>query len=202
MNDRQKWARENWDRGLSYEAWKKTMTRNLDRVEANEQKVDLAAADLAAIAGLKSPVKVVVLAADWCGDVIANLPVLGRLAGETKTLDVRVFERDAEGSPIDMYLKEGQFKSIPVFAFFDQEWNELGVFTERPDTVTDLRAKKRAEVYASRPEFGSPDQPADQLPEDVRASLGAELQKMRDDTRDWANAEVVRHIRQIVEKAA
>ena len=66
MNDRQKWARENWDRGLSYGAWKKTMTRNLDRVEANEQKVDLAAADRAAIAGLKSPVKVVVLAADWC----------------------------------------------------------------------------------------------------------------------------------------
>lgn len=202
MNDRQKWARENWDRGLSYDAWKKTMTRNLDRVEANEQKVDLKAADRAAIASLKSPVKVVVLAADWCGDVIANLPVLGRLAEETKTLDVRVFERDAEGSPIDMYLNKGQFKSIPVFAFFDKDWNELGVFTERPDTVTDLRAKKRAEVYASRQEFGSPDQPADRLPEDVRAALGAELQKMRDDTRDWANAEVVRHIRQIVEKAA
>lgn len=171
MNDRQKWARENWDRGLSYDAWKNTMTRNLDRVEANEQKVDLKAADRAAIASLKSPVKVVVLAADWCGDVIANLPVLGRLAEETKTLDVRVFERDAEGSPIDMYLNKGQFKSIPVFAFFDKDWNELGVFTERPDTVTDLRAKKRAEVYASRQEFGSPDQPADRLPEDVRAAL-------------------------------
>jgi hypothetical protein len=144
----------------------------------------------------------VVLAADWCGDVIANLPVLGRLAAETKTLDVRVFERDADGSPIGMYLKDGQFKSIPVFAFFDKDWNELGVFTERPDTVTDLRARHRAEVYASRPEFGAPDQPADQLPEDVRASLQAELQKMRDNTRDWANSEVVRHIRQIVEKVA
>jgi thiol-disulfide isomerase/thioredoxin len=178
------------------------MTRNLDRVEANEQKVKIDDADRAAIGGLKSPVRVVVLAADWCGDVIANLPVLARLADETKTLDLRLFERDAEGSPIDMYLKGGQFKSIPVFAFFDQDWNELGVFTERPDSVTELRARHRAEVYASRPEFGSPDQPADQLPEDVRAALQAELQKMRDNTRDWANAEVVRHIRQIVQKAA
>jgi thiol-disulfide isomerase/thioredoxin len=202
VNERQRWAKENWDRGLAYDAWKLTMTRNLDRVEANEEKVKIDDADRAAIGGLKSRVRVVVLAADWCGDVIANLPVLGRLAEETKTLDVRVFERDAEGSPIDMYLKNGQFKSIPVFAFFDQAWNELGVFTERPDSVTELRARKRAEVYASRPEFGSPDQPADQLPEDVRAALQAELQKMRDDTRDWANAEVVRHIRQIVQKAA
>lgn len=192
--------RDHWDRGLTYEEWKRTMTRNLDRLEANERAVAIPKEDREALARLRPPVRVVALAADWCGDVIANLPVLGRLAAETKALDVRVFERDSDFSPIDMYLNQGQHKSIPVFAFFDQDGNELGTFFERPDAVTELRARKRREVYASRPEFGSPDGPADQLPDDVRAELQAALQRMRDETRDLANAEVIREIRAIAER--
>lgn len=201
MNDRERWAREHWDEGVAYDAWKRTMTRNLDRVEANEGLVKIDPADRAAIQHLRRPVRVVVLAADWCGDVVANLPVLAKLAEATGKLELHVFERDGAASPIDMYLNKGQFKSIPVFAFFDQDWNEIGVFTERPDSVTERRAQRRREIYASRPEFGSPDQPADQLPEDVRLALQGELQKMRDETRDWANGEVVREIRGIVERA-
>jgi len=36
----------------------------------------------------------------------------------------------------------------------------------------------------------------------VRARLQAELQKMRDETTDWANGEVIRGIRAIVEGRA
>jgi hypothetical protein len=202
VNERERWAREHWDRGLAYEDWKRTMTRNLDRVEANERAVTISREDREAMAKLRPPLRVAALAADWCGDVIANLPVLARLAAETKALDVRVFERDSDFSPIDMYLNQGQFKSIPVFAFFDQDWNEVGTFFERPEAVTELRARKRREVYASRPEFGSPDAPADQLPDDVRAALQAALQQMRDETRDAANAEVIRELRAIAERRA
>lgn len=202
-NERERWARESWDRGLTYDAWKAAMTRNRERIEANEARVTIDPADREAFARLRKPLRVVAVAADWCGDVMANLPVLVRVAEASgKKLDMRLFERDGDTSPIDMYLNEGQFKSIPVFAFFDPDWNEVGVFIERPDSVTELRAKKRREVYASRPEFGSPDAPADQLPEDVRDALQAELAKMRDDTTPWANAEVVRELRAIVEKAA
>lgn len=200
-NDRERWARENWDKGLAYDAWLGTMTRNRDRVEANEARTKVDAATRDALRKIK-PVRVAVLAADWCGDVIANLPVLAKLAKEVGTLDVRVFERDGEGSPIDLYLNQGQHKSIPVFAFFDQDFREIGVFIERPDSVTEKRAQRRKEIYASRPEFGSPDAPADQLPEDVRAALQAELAKMREEMADWSNAEVIREIRAIAERKA
>lgn len=201
-NERERWARDNWERGLTYDAWKGTMTRNRERIEANEARVTVDPKDRAAFAGLRKPVRVVVIAADWCGDVMANLPVLVRVADASAgQIDLRVFERDADGSPIDMYLNKGQFKSIPIFAFFDPDWREVGIFTERPDSVTELRAKKRREVYASRPEFGSLDAPADQLPEDVRVALQAELAKMRDQTTPWANAEVIRELRAIAEAA-
>lgn len=187
--------------GMTYDAFKASMTRNQERFAANEQRVRVAAADVEAFR--RRPVHVMALAADWCGDVIANLPVLGVIAREAGgALDLRVFERDANSDLMDQYLNQGEFRSIPVFAFFDDAWKEIGVFIERPESVTEARGRKRLEVYAAHPEFGPPDAPADQLPEDVRARLQQELQKMRDDMTEWANAEVVREVRAIVEGRA
>jgi len=184
--------------GMTYEQFKASMTRNQERFAANEARVKLTADDVAAFK--RRPLKVVAIAADWCGDVIANLPVLGRIAHESGSQDLRVFERDANADLMDQYLNQGQFRSIPVFVFLDPtSWQEVGVFIERPDTVTERRARRRREVYASDPAFGSPDAPVDQLPEDVRTRLQGELAKMREDTTDWANGEVIREIRAIVE---
>jgi hypothetical protein len=147
-------------------------------------------------------VKVVVLAEDWCGDVIANLPVLGRLSKESGKLDVRIFLRDQNDDIMQRYLNKGQFKSIPVFVFFDDAFRELGHWIERPASVTEVRAKRRKDIFAAHPEFGSPDAPVDQLAEDVRVRLQAELAKMRDDTAKFANAEVVRELREIATRIA
>ena len=187
--------------GMTYDEFKASMTRNRERFDANEERVKIGREDLEAFKRAK-PLRVVALAADWCGDVVANLPVLGKVAKESGTLDLRVFERDANADLRDQYLNQGKFQSIPVFAFFDDKWNEVGVFIERPDSVTEMRARKRKEVFAAHPEFGSPDAPPDQLPEDVRARLQQELQKMRDETVDQANGEVIRELRAIVEGRA
>ena len=190
-----------FDQGMTYDDFVAGMTRNKDRFVANEEKVRVSQDDVNALR--KHPLNVMVLAADWCGDVIANLPVLGIIAKESDALDLRIFERDQNEDLMDQYLNQGKFKSIPVFAFFDPaSWKEVGVFIERPESVTEMRAKKRREIFAAHPEFGSPDAPVDQLPEDVRARLQQALQKMRDDTTDWANAEVIREIRAIAEGKA
>src|ERR1700694_2842331 len=95
------------------------------------------------------------------------------------------------------YLNKGQFKSIPVFVFFDEDFRELGHWIERPASVTEVRAKRRKEIFAAHPEFGSPDAPVDQLPEEARVRLQAALAKMRDETTKFANAEVVRELQGI-----
>ncbi len=194
--------RARFDKGLTYDAFKEQMTRNRERLEENEQRVDLNKDDLVAFRGLPRPVKVVALAEDWCGDVIANLPVLGRLAKDSGKLDVRIFLRDQNDDIMQRYLNKGQFKSIPVFVFFDDAFRELGHWIERPASVTEVRAKRRKDIFASHPEFGSPDAPVDQLAEDVRVRLQAELAKMRDETAKFANAEVVRELREIATRVA
>lgn len=189
---------ERFATGLTYDGYKAAMTRNRERLEANEGKVALDPEAVRFFKGLPRPIKVVALAEDWCGDVMANLPVLGRLAKEVGTLDVRVFYRDQNLDLIDRWLNQGKFQSIPVFAFFDQDFRELGHWIERPASVTELRARKRKEIFAAHPEFGASDAPVDQLPEDVRTKLQAELQKMRDETTGFANAEVQRELRELV----
>ena len=194
--------RARFDQGLTYEAYKDQMTRNRDRLEENERRVELTEEDLAAFRELPRPVKVLVLAEDWCGDVIANLPVLGRLAEESGKLDVRIFLRDQNDDIMQRYLNKGQFKSIPVFVFLDDAFRELGHWIERPASVTEIRAKRRKDIFAAHPEFGSPDAPVDQLAEDVRIRLQAELAKMRDETTKFANGEVVRELREIATRVA
>src|SRR5512138_663459 len=123
-------TRERFEQGLTYEAYKAQMTRNRERFDANEQTVELSADDIAYFADLNGPLHVLVLAEDWCGDVIANLPVLGRLAAESAALDIRVFLRDQNLDIMDQYLNRGQHRSIPVFVFFDAAFQELGHWIE------------------------------------------------------------------------
>lgn len=191
-------TRERFAGGQSYEAWKAAMTRNREKFEENERSLVLSDDDLAPFRALPRPLRVLVLAEDWCADVIANFPILGRIARDTGKLDLRVFLRDENDDLMSLYLKQGKYKSIPVFAFFDDDFREVGRFIERPESVTELRARKRREVYASDPAFGPPDAPLDTLPEDVRRRLQERMADMRAETKPFADRETVRALAAIV----
>jgi thiol-disulfide isomerase/thioredoxin len=194
--------RARWDKGITYDAYKAAMTRNQERFSENEGKVVLDPETVRVFKSLPQGIRILVLAEDWCGDVVANLPVLGRLAKEVPGLDVRVFYRDQNPDLIERWLNQGKYQSIPVFVFFDRDFRELGHWIERPASVTERRAQERKNIFAAYPEFGSPDAPVDQLEEGVRGRLQAELQRMRDDMVPFANAEVLRELRELVSKVA
>ncbi|MBM2809852.1 MAG: hypothetical protein HW416_611 [Chloroflexi bacterium] len=193
-------TRERFNQGLTYQGFKDSMTQNREPFENNERNAPTEPEDVAAFSRLSKPLDVLVIAGDWCADVIANLPILGRLALESGKLNLRVFDRDTNEDLMSEYLNGGQFRSVPVFAFFDADWRQLGVFTERPKSVTEFRAKKRLEIFTEHPEFGSPNAPVDQLPEETRTKLNQTIRAMRAETAPFANREVIRELRAIVEK--
>jgi hypothetical protein len=194
--------RARWEQGITYEAFKAAMTRNQDRFAENENRVALDPETVRTFKALPRGLRVLVLAEDWCGDVVANLPILGRLAKEVPALDVRIFYRDQNLDLMERWLNQGKYQSIPVLVFFDQEFRELGHWIERPTSVTARRAEERKKIFSAHPEFGSPEAPVDQLPEDVRGRVQAALQKMRDDLVPFANAEVQRELRELVSRVA
>lgn len=195
-------TRERFEQGMSYEAYKEQMTRNRDRFEENEQTVTFAENDLQFFSQLPQPVHTLVLAEDWCGDVINNLPVLGRLAQESGKLNVRVFLRDQNLDIMDQYLNEGVHRSIPVFVFFDQDFRELGHWIERPAAVSQMQGKMLDKLFATDPALqGVPREtsPA-QLPEAARTRLMQALTGFRTEMRETSDREVVREIRELIEQ--
>lgn len=195
-------TRERFEQGLTYEQWKAQMTRNRERHDANETGLPLGEADLAPFKSLPKPVNVLMLAEDWCGDVIANTPIVGRIASEVDTLNLRVFLRDQNEDLMNQFLKEGKYKSIPAVVFFDDEFNELGRWIERPDSVTKLRAEKQAAIHRDNPEFGALGDPPDKLSEDARIRLTQAIAQMREETKPFADREVVRELGEIAKSIA
>jgi hypothetical protein len=182
-------TRERFEQGMTYAQYKAQMTRNQERFAENERTLALTLADLAPFEALPRPLHVLVIAEDWCADVIDNLPILGGIAERTGKLDLRVFLRDQNLDLIDQYLNKGEFRSIPVFVFFDEGFGEIGHFIERPESVTARRASQRRELSAEHPEYGDAATPIAQVPEEVRPRLLQALADRRaagraDDVRD------------------
>ncbi|MBV9329254.1 MAG: thioredoxin family protein [Chloroflexi bacterium] len=197
-------TREQFDAGMTYDAYKAQMTRNKEQFEQNEKDLQLSADDVAAFKNLPRPVNVLALAEDWCGDVVANLPILGRLEKEAGgKLNVRVLLRDQQPGEkvMDEHLNKGQFKSIPTLIFLDANFNEVGTWIERPDSVTKLREEKRRAQYAAHPEWGDPSKPIAELPEEVRTQVQQGAAAIRTETKPFSNSEVVREIRAVAQKA-
>lgn len=197
-------SQERFEQGLAYDAYRAQMTRNQERFDETERTVTLPSEDVALIKSLPQAFNVMVIAEDWCGDVIANLPVLGKLAEATSKLNIRIFLRDQNLDLMDQYLKEGQFRSIPVFVFFDEDFNELGYWIERPASMTKLVQDVRVNHFANDPELAGlpPTTSPSELPEEARLRLSETLTKFRAEHRAFSDSEVVRDIRGILSGAA
>ena len=196
-------TREQFDAGMTYDAYKAQMTRNREQFEQNEKDLQLSAEDAQAFQRLPQSLNVLALAEDWCGDVIANLPIVGRIADASAgKLNLRILLRDQQPGEQVMaeHLNKGEYKSIPTVIFLDDDFREVGVWVERPDSVTKLREEKRQALYKSHPEWGDPSAPIAELPEDVRTQVQQGTAAMRNETKSFANAEVVREVRELVSK--
>lgn len=197
-------SKERFEQGLTYDAYRAQMTRNQERFIENEETVAFNPDDLAFFSNLPEPLNVVAIGEDWCGDVIANFPVLGKLAEKSGKLNLRVFLRDENLDIMDQYLKQGEFRSIPVFVFFDENFNELGYWIERPVKMTELTAEMRAKLFAEDPLLKTvdPATPVGQMPEDVRARMMEAFGAFRQEYRAFSDEEVVRELRALVEHGA
>jgi len=90
---------------------------------------------LAQLAEKPANLKVMVIAEPWSGDVLYYFPVLIRMA-EQAGWEVRIFRRDSYPELILPYRKDGLYHSIPVYVFFDPEFNEVAHWIERSTEAT------------------------------------------------------------------
>jgi hypothetical protein len=89
--------------------------------------------------------KVIAIVEDWCPDVHRGLPIMAAIAAASG-MDMRVFPRDKNPDIMNLYLNQGKYGSIPVFAFFDQDLNPLCHWIERPKAATRFMEQLAAEL--------------------------------------------------------
>lgn len=126
---------ERFSKGKTFKEYLGSGIRNLDLFERNYDDLEVSSEQAAALKALAAkpngPHHVVVIGEDWCPDVYRGLGVAQRIA-DAAGIELRMFERDQNSDMIQPYLKNGEFESIPVYVFYDQDHNELGHFVERP----------------------------------------------------------------------
>lgn len=130
-----------------------TLQQYLDQMGTNKEKfveflgeIQVKAEDKAALGKLGKKLKCLVITEDWCGDALYNVPVLAKLIEGNGNVEMRIFLRDKNPDLMDQYLNQGMYRSIPVFAFFDEDMKEVARFIERPPVQTEEIEKKMLET--------------------------------------------------------
>jgi len=82
-----------------------------------------------------------VITEGWCGDAAQNMPVVEKIAAESKNIETRYILRDENLELMDQYLTNGG-RSIPKVLFIDAETYEvLDNWGPRPMKTVEYRAE-------------------------------------------------------------
>jgi hypothetical protein len=139
-------TRERFAQGMTFQQYLDQMGTNKETFVKFLSEIKVRPEDRQALDKLGKKLRVMVITEDWCGDALYNVPVLAKLVEGNPNIEMRVFLRDKNPDLMDQYLNNGMYRSIPVFAFFDENMNEVARFIERPAAQTEEIEKKMLEV--------------------------------------------------------
>lgn len=139
-------TKERFQQGMTLQQYLDQMGTNKEKFVQFLNEITIAPEDREALGRLGKKLKVLVITEDWCGDALYNVPVLAKMVEGNPNIEMRIFLRDKNPDLMDQYLNQGMFRSIPVFAFFDENMNEVARFIERPPAQTEEIEKKMLEV--------------------------------------------------------
>ena len=178
---------QNWDQFL------KSMEVNKAAAEASFARYVLTPADKAFLQGLPGVTDVLVLAHDWCGDVVANLPLFARIEAETGKLRLHIIPKDPDNLDIGrLYPHADGDVHIPLYIFFDSQGREKGHFIERTPELTDRVGQWIMEFWTANPRREGRGQAFAALAPDVRKALLDKLSTERSKVHELEKTSILR----------
>jgi hypothetical protein len=137
--------------GMTWKDYVEQMGDTRARTEDNSAKSVLTEDERKFFGGLSQVRYCLMLAENWCGDVHRNSPLVAHVCEAMPGCELRVFFRDKNLDLTDCFLNNG-YRSIPVVAFFDKDWNELGRWIERASAATAKVVQIRAKTLDVAPQ--------------------------------------------------
>ena len=122
---------ERFAEGLTLPQYLDRMGMNRDRFVRAVDAATVRPEDEHVLERLGKAAKLLVITEDWCGTSLVYFPPVAKLVSSHPNIEMRIFMRDENPDVMDQFLKKGLYRSIPVFAFFDEDMNELARFIEQ-----------------------------------------------------------------------
>lgn len=135
----------------------------------------------------RDDLRCLILAADWCGDVVRNVPVLFKALEETE-MPVEVMIQEQFMDLMDQFLTLGG-RSIPVAIFSDTGGHVLGTWGPRPAYVQEVMVEFKQK---------NTDREAPDYEENLRAARQEIMRRYGEDTA-YQDA-IVRELRELLSK--
>jgi len=118
-----------YNTGMSWDEFLAGSLKNVDRMKAFYDEFDFDD-DTAVFFNGRTPLQVLVIAEDWCPDVVQNVAMLAKIADGVPGMEVSIVRRDENTELMAQYLTNEK-KRIPVIAFFDMTFREIARWTGR-----------------------------------------------------------------------
>lgn len=118
-----------YNEGMSWGPFLEASSKNVERMKSFYDAFDFDEDTLTFFNG-RTPLQVLAIAEDWCPDAALALGVLARICDEVPGMELSIVRRDEHPELMAEY-RTGDKNRIPVVAFFDMTFRELGRWAGR-----------------------------------------------------------------------
>jgi hypothetical protein len=115
--------------GLSWKQFLESSKESVERMRGYYDAFEFDEDTLSFFNG-RTPLQVLAIAEDWCPDVVQNLAVAARVCDEVPGMELSIVRRADAPELMGEYAANGK-ERIPVVAFFDMTFRELGRWSGR-----------------------------------------------------------------------
>jgi hypothetical protein len=123
-----------WDSASSLQSYIDGPIANQELWRTTTRLAKLSEEALARAASIGSPMRLIALVEDWCGDAMYTVPFAQRIVEANDLLSLRVLRRDLHDALMDTHRTNGS-RSIPVIISFDESGAECAWWGPRPSPL-------------------------------------------------------------------
>lgn len=122
---------DHWVKGSTWEGFLTFARKNVKEFKGVFEHATVPDDRVGWVNRLRRDVRILVIGADWCGDVVANIPAIVRLCELNPKLQFRILDRDTHEDLMEHFLTNGG-KAIPVVIIGPPDFSEIRIWGPRP----------------------------------------------------------------------
>ncbi len=125
-----------FEKALPYDEYVTLLEENLALHQQHYRKFEIGEEDAKEIRRFK-PLNIIVLTEPWCGDSLAILPVVRKIAETNGKWTLKVLRRDENPELMAQFLTRGS-RSVPIFLFLADDYSLISHWGPRPRAAQEI----------------------------------------------------------------